>query len=58
MKRFMITFRNLKNNFTLDTQFNARTISDALLDADGLCERFKEHDIRLEVMSIYEIDEY
>lgn len=57
MKQFMITFRNLKNGLSLDTLFNARTISEALLDAERLCTKFEEQDIKLKVTSIYEIDE-
>lgn len=56
MKQFMITFKNLRNNRTLDTLFNADRMSEALLSAERLCERFGEHDITLKVTSVCEID--
>ena len=59
MRQFMITFRNLKNNLPLDTVFNARTISDALSEAEKLCKKIEDHGIKLEVTSVYEVgDEY
>lgn len=59
MKQFMITFRNLKNNLPLDTLCNARTLSDALSEAEKLCKKIEDHGVKLEVTSIYEInDEY
>lgn len=58
MKKFMITFKNLKNGLALDLLFNASKISEALYDAEGLCKKFEEHDIILKVISIYEIVEF
>lgn len=57
MKQFEITFRNLKNGLSLDTLFNARSISEALSDAEGLCVKLKEHNVILKVTLICEIDE-
>lgn len=55
----MIAFRNLKNNLSLDMLSNARTISDALSEAEKLCKKIEEHGLKLEVTSIYEVgDEY
>lgn len=57
MKKFMITFKNLKNSATLDTLFNANDMTGALIDAIRLCKKFEKHDITLIVTSIYEIKE-
>jgi hypothetical protein len=57
MKQFMIAFRNLKNNLPLDTFFNARTMSDALSEAEKLCKRVEKYGIKLEVTSIFEVDD-
>ena len=56
MKQFMITFRNLKNGLTLDTLFNAKSESEALSDAERLCEKLGKHNIKLEIASINEFD--
>ena len=57
MKQFMITFKNLGNGLELDTAFNANNMSEALFDAERLCNAFKKHDVILKVTLIYEMDE-
>lgn len=58
MKKFMITFKNLKNDLSMDILLNAKTISDALFDAEKMCEKFEEQDITFKVISVYEINEF
>lgn len=57
MKQFMITFRNLKNDLTLDTLFKAKDKSEALSDAKRLCEKLGKQNIKVEIASIIEFDE-
>lgn len=55
MKKFMIIYANINNGKTLEGITNAKDILSALLEAKGLCKRFRTNGVPLEVVSITQI---